>query len=961
MRFAWQDNTPFIYNDEWFLPQENLHRPQPCQKSHFVEHLGMTLLSAYTPLYEVMLHDPTPAQYTCVGYTATFSERTWIQIPCDMVFPSTLLTCHIDYKQESITSSPSLFNTSSCEYNEISLCTACITIRRSQRNTQPQGQCMHIHNHSSHTVTMLLDRHLKHSNVTCNIGMDTRQLMFVVNTTIKLNANVVCISHQQQTDMQCGSDEFKCISDAVCIPTAQQCNAILDCNDGSDEIHCSHVCSHSAHNCSGCAWPECLCSAGFYQCENGGCIPVSVVCDNVHNCADHSDEKHCQLVCQDGWKACDDGLLCVEESRWCDGVQNCVDLSDEKCDISSCHGYMCRDDGPCIPKSYLTDTITDCPNKDDEGNNVNKPFTLQQRQNCHLNFSLQCGKFSEQCYPISQHCVYEEEYNGAISYCRMAGHLDDCKDFECSGSYKCPGAYCIPFASVCDGKKDCVEGQDEEQCNNMSCPGLFYCEHEGICLGKAQVCNGKIDCKDTGDDEKYCYEKTIGTVHRQSNDLVIRVSQYTRAVQISQQNITSDNFNVNSLEESIFSVMHIDLSFNVLTSISSKMFIHFPFMRYLLLQHNQIHHIDEMALSYFKKLYILDFSHNQLSSLQIACFGVTVIEKIDLSFNAIHHVEDGFFLSMTITQYLKPSSHYMCCMHKAHAMHSVKGCHSHEASCRDLIPYEVLAYTMWVVLSLMIITYIIRFYQQHKHSHKISLMFYQLTCADALVLLYMLFIAVFNLRFKDKFFYERHNWRGSMFCRTTGFVSLLSMQMSNTITSLIAFWRMCAVVLPFHAHLYDQYSSKLIPSSWFVCSITAAIPHVLHYWTDLSIVSSNNICLFQYPVYNCKVHVIFSSVLMSINSFLFLITTSLSFVTYGQILRQNQTLPSTTSSAPRRERQKKMKKNTMQVVIGALCNWSAFSVLYLLSTLGVEINDISWVVLCISVVPSSSIFNAIYT
>ena len=58
----------------------------------------------------------------------------------------------------------------------------------------------------------------------------------------------------------------------------------------------------------------------------------------------------------------------------------------------------------------------------------------------------------------------------------------------------------MPIRYTCDGKRDCPLGDDEANCVNRTCDGLFRCQNSGKCLHYYDFEDGKIDCPD-GDDE----------------------------------------------------------------------------------------------------------------------------------------------------------------------------------------------------------------------------------------------------------------------------------------------------------------------------------------------------------------------------------------------------------------------------------------------------------------------------
>ena len=91
---------------------------------------------------------------------------------------------------------------------------------------------------------------------------------------------------------------FHVCQDYTYILNHHVCDGNIDCPDGGDEETCAHVCTFGDNvNISNiqqcflsCHRSNCTCSPLYYQCESGGCVPSSMVCDSYSDCSDGSDE-----------------------------------------------------------------------------------------------------------------------------------------------------------------------------------------------------------------------------------------------------------------------------------------------------------------------------------------------------------------------------------------------------------------------------------------------------------------------------------------------------------------------------------------------------------------------------------------------------------------------------------------------------------------------------------------------
>ncbi|PZC72580.1 hypothetical protein B5X24_HaOG210911 [Helicoverpa armigera] len=105
----------------------------------------------------------------------------------------------------------------------------------------------------------------------------------------------------------CSVNEFSC-ADSSCISLSSICDGARDCDDGSDEAHCS-----PGSNLGGLTEDLVLhrdrrqasqCRRNQWQCRDGSCISFDGKCDGMVDCPDKSDETHalCRKTrCQPNW------------------------------------------------------------------------------------------------------------------------------------------------------------------------------------------------------------------------------------------------------------------------------------------------------------------------------------------------------------------------------------------------------------------------------------------------------------------------------------------------------------------------------------------------------------------------------------------------------------------------------------------------------------------------------------
>ena len=368
-----------------------------------------------------------------------------------------------------------------------------------------------------------------------------------------------------------------------------------------------------------------ICGLLHYPCDNK-CLVVSSLCDNINDCDDGTDEEYCSIThCMTGQVPCDNTTRCISKLRICDGHMDCDDASDESSctSSSSCKGKWCPSLQICAPSTLAGWLYSRCfRSLPDPPSGTNKSALMN---------TFKCNDHDDDLYASEEFCVFFR--HKWTKPCQFSTNLIGCEFFECPHLFKCHKSYCIPISHVCDGRIDCLTGEDEQLCNNISCPGMFKCRGEERCILQSSVCDDKYDCKVTADDEIMCHKcphdcqcQPYTMMCNLTTSSPLQLFDDTRGMHlnclkiINFTHIFAQMFNLKYIS---FSNCTFEIHFNC------KLSKNVP-ITYIIFMKNNLQIITELALCPFTNLLILDLSDNLIKLIFQSSF--QVIKSITIIF-----------------------------------------------------------------------------------------------------------------------------------------------------------------------------------------------------------------------------------------------------------------------------------------------------------------------------------------
>ncbi len=602
----------------------------------------------------------------------------------------------------------------------------------------------------------------------------------------------------------------------------------------------------------------------MFHCESGILISYLHVCDGHYDCLnDNSDELNCNctfvagsnnqtllptsckhITLSHGSVKC--GPLHFKIQDNCQLFVQKKDLQKLQSANTSIPVKYCLS-GELIDANLWNDLVSDCFDQSDELEL--KSLVVNDTQvTCENPNQFPCKQGHSTCYNNTMVCVFLLDSNNKLYPCRNGGHLQRCKNYQCSSHFKCVKSYCIPWSAVCDGKRDCPVGEDESSkhiCNNSNfCNMMFKCKVTSIkCIHINNVCDRVKDCP-LMDDEllcdlqnikcpKYCDCLAFAILCREKQkELFEHAYPYLSVTIYESFKVTFNRFCQMFNSAMIFNlqynnmrdictdrfpkhIMVINVNFNKLLALRKRCFASLYKLQILRLQHNSISLIQPHAFDHLLALQLLSLSSNPLKVFSqifqsLLSFKVFLVKNISFSF-----VDRKALANVNETLIIITSDLYLCCV-----AHSPSHCSFEIAqyiSCSKLLREStIFPLISSLVLSLNIYSILVQITQAH---NAISATVKCTNVSDIFLSIYLGLLSIFNFIYKDSFFTWQDMWRSSFPCFTAAFVVLSFVALSQALLLFLSLSRFMVVYQPTNPRFKNNNFTLKVLSLLFMLSL----------------------------------------------------------------------------------------------------------------------------------------------
>ena len=491
--------------------------------------------------------------------------------------------------------------------------------------------------------------------------------------------------------------------------------------------------------------------------------------------------------------------------------------------------------------------------------------------------------------------------------------------------FRCPGdGFCLPSFVLCNDVYDCPGHEDEADCGELDCPGYYRCRSSRVCLHPSYVCDTEHHCPLRDDElncdticpqDCTCYGQIffcdnsfavhrypdlryldasstgIGLAHVRNNTMLVYLKlagcgldqlSVVRLFNLHTLDLTNNNISTIDIHffHDLRNLRELSLSRNPLQTIFVQQGLSSwpaPGLRVLSLA--QIHMTQELmrVLVMFPHLTKLSLKDNNIEVLQDGFQGLRSLQVLDLRGNPVTFFPQEIFRGLESLTAVLADNYKLCCPAVLPSRFNLANCKapSNElSSCESLLRYRVyrgfLSFFAFLSLAGNLVSFVYRVIA-NRSRRKIGFDIFvaNLCVSDFLMGIYLSIIGAADLFYRGHYLSKDVTWRHSAVCKSAGFLSLVSSEVSVCIICMITVDRFLALRFPFSRLCFTKGRALLASAcAWLLGIFMAMIPLLpwvshWHFYGQTGICSPLPIIRNSYPgqLYAFGIMIVFNFVL----------------------------------------------------------------------------------------------------
>ncbi|XP_070179145.1 G-protein coupled receptor GRL101-like [Littorina saxatilis] len=576
--------------------------------------------------------------------------------------------------------------------------------------------------------------------------------------------------------------------------------------------------------------------------------------------------------------------------------------------------------------------------------------------------------------------------------------------------YRCPGEmnYCLPVYTRCNGFYDCLGREDEEGCEEVTCPGYYRCRASSVCVHPDHLCDGWPQCPQH-DDELLCGLACPEGCRCQGHAFICLGSFFAMTfTSLRYLDAHTSGMTLSDLSANVYLVhlslarcgvthlsavqlpnlQYMDLSHNGIDAVNMTAFLAMPNLKALVLADNPLTDLhstpskaqstilkkvdlsktslemfESNAFSNFRALQHLNLSHTNIHTIGNGGFSfIRALRSVDLTGSPVTYFTPDLFQGLTSLERVISPNYRLCCKRLLPETFDVQQCFAPQneiSSCEDLLRSEAYRGCLWLIslmsvvgnsLSFIMRTCVLRAVSKSGFNVFVT----HLSLADLLMGVNMAIVGTADGLSRGSYLFYEATWTKSPGCRVAGCLSLLSSEVSALLILLITLDRFVVIRFPFSQFRFGKNSaSAACLATWVIGLVLTTVP-LLPATSHWQFYSQTGICIplpvtrqeFQGRSYSVGVVIV-------LNFILFVL------VAAGQaaIYRSVQQNAMTTSETSFKSRDLTVARRLITVAVTDFLCWFPIGLCGLLALVGVPIPGEVNVAMAVLVLPLNSALN----